>query len=86
MDGFIMAKITGRIEIDASDGDWKWIPDSLSRQDLTSLESNLKTIETCNPASGLTFKRHIAGVREGCQNYLSDNLKLSKCLLLHKNI
>jgi len=74
-------KVTGDIEI--SEKGWTIIPESLKKGNERQLTKDIVFIKKVNPASGLTFQRHIKGA-VGCETYLSDPTKHAKCMIAKK--
>lgn len=77
-------KVKGEIEI--SEEGWTITPDSLKKNNEHQLMKDILFIRKVNPASGLTFSRHIKGAsgRSGCEGYINDPTKLSKCIITKK--
>lgn len=81
-----MYKLHGEIWMDDTTGDWDWELDSMKSRSEDVLAGQLETIERLNPSSGLTFKRHLKGGREGCGHLIKDNRAYAKCLILQKSM
>jgi len=79
-------KVTGDIEI--SERGWTITLDSLKKGNERQLEKDIVFIRKVNPASGLTFSRHInvkgASGASGCDPYLNNPNQLAKCLISKK--
>jgi len=77
-------KVTGDIEI--SEKGWTITPDSLKKGNERQLTKDILFIRKVNPASGLTFSRHISGAsgRSGCEGYINNPNQLAKCIVAKK--
>jgi hypothetical protein len=70
--------VKGILEI--REDDWFWTPDSLKKQNVSRLTRDLKFVSRVNPATGVTFRRHLRKA-EGCSAHLEDPAKFAKCVI-----
>lgn len=70
--------VIGKIVI--REDDWTWEPDSLKKRNTSQLARDLKFVSRVNPATGVTFRRHLPKA-EGCSVHLSDLDKYAKCVI-----
>ena len=75
--------VTGIIEL--RDDDWTWTPASLKNRDARQLAKDLKFIKRVNPASGVTFMRHLP-MASGCADHLQDPDRHAKCVINMNNL
>jgi len=75
--------VTGVIEL--RDDDWTWTPDSLKKGDARQLAVDLRFIKRVNPASGVTFMRHLPKA-SGCAEHLGNPDKHAKCVINMNNL
>ena len=66
-----------------SEDNWIWAPESMKQQNIQQLSNDIRFIRKVNPASGLTFMRHIKKA-DKCDDFLDDSEKFSKCVI-HMN-
>jgi hypothetical protein len=74
-------EVKGEIVI-KKDG-WKITPDSLKKNNEKQLAKDIKFIKKVNPASGLTFQRHIKGA-VGCETHIDNPDSHAKCIMAMK--
>ena len=59
--------------------DWSWIPQNLEKYNAEKLARDIEFIRRVNPASGLTFSRHMKHA-SSCHDYIDDTKKYAKCV------
>jgi hypothetical protein len=70
--------VTGEIEI--REDDWTWSPSSLIKKNAQRLSKDINFVKKVNPASGVTFLRHLPKAI-GCSEFLEDENKFAKCVI-----
>lgn len=70
--------VKGTLEI--REDDWTWEPDSLKKRNSNQLGRDLTFVSRVNPATGVTFRRHLPKA-EGCSVHLDDPNKYAKCVI-----